>query len=413
MSQLIERLRAGTRRMRAVVLPASLAVATALAIGACGSSSSSSSSSSSGGSVTNASNASASTHTSGSYVIGTSIPLTGPAAAYGASMQRGVLMAVDQINSSGGIDGKKLNAKFVDIQGDAAGGVQAYNQLVANHAFAVNTCFLAVSHAQAAQAQRTHVPVLGPCLGENSLLNLQWFYNVVPTVDQEIATLSQYAHAQGISDISVLVDQVNYPTTQSSYSSMWQKLGGKSAHVVIIGQGTSDPTPQITQALSNHPQALMVLAVGTLGQTIVQKLAAQGVSIPMYGNVAAGGYAQQIQSGKLNFAYTSGIYNYAAQWKAVKQKLYPSVTPELWDGSFYTSTMIAAQALKTAIQKGYGSDGAAVQKVLSDPSQSYTGCCGSFQFAAGHSAPGQFAVMHSSGGSPFKQVAKLSVASAG
>lgn len=303
-------------------------------------------------------------------------------------MQRGVQMAVSQINSTGGINGKKLVAKFADIQGDAAGGVEAYNQLAADGAFAVNTCFLAVSHAQAAQAVRTKVPVLGPCLGENTLLGLQWFYNVVPTVDQEIATLSKYVRSQGISNIALLVDQANYPTTQSSYSTLWKSLGGKSATVVIIGQGTTDPTPQITQALNTHPQALMVLAVGTLGQTIVQKLSAQGVSIPMYGNVASGAYAPQIQSGKLNWAYTNGVYNYSSEWKAAKQKLYPSVTPELWDGSFYTSTMVAAQALETAIKKGYGSNGAAVQKVLSDPSQTYTGCCGTFQFAARHSAPG-------------------------
>ena len=400
-----------TRNLTRTAMCACLAGVVVLALVACGSSSSSSAGASSGATAS-ASNAS-STSSSGSYVIGTSIPLTGPAAAYGASMQRGVLMAVNQINSSGGINGKKLSAKFIDIQGDAAGGVTAYNQLAANHAFAVNTCFLAVSHAQAAQAVRTHVPVLGPCLGENTLLGLPWFYNIVPTVDQEIATLSKYVRSQGISDISLLVDQANYPTTQSSYSALWQQLGGKSAHVTIIAQGTTDPTPQITQALSTHPHALMVLAVGTLGQTVVQKLAAQGVSIPMYGNVASGAYAQQIQSGKLNWAYTNGIYNYSPEWKAVKQKLYPTVTPELWDGSFYTSTMVAVQALERAIKQGYGSDGAAVQKVLSDSSQSYTGCCGTFQFAAKHSAPGAFAVLHSSSGSPFKQVAVLNVASAG
>ena len=207
----------------------------------------------------------------------------------------------------------------------------------------------------------------------------------------------------------VLVDQANYPTTQSSFSKTWQQLGGKSAHVVLMAQGTTDPTPQITQALSTHPQALMVLAVGTLGQTVVQKLAAQGASMPMFGNVASGAYTKQIQDGKLDWAYTSGVYNYSPEWKAVQKKLYPNVMPQLWDGSFYTATMVAAQALKTAISKGYGSDGAAVQKVLSDLSQTYTGCCGTFQFAAGHSAPGEFAVLHSSGGSPFKQVAKLQV----
>ena len=173
----------------------------------------------------------------------------------------------------------------------------------------------------------------------------------------------------------------------------------------LIAQGTTDPTSQITQALSSHPQALMVLAVGTLGQTIVQKLAAQGASMPMFSNVASGAYTKQIQDGKLDSAYTAGVYSYSPEWKAVQKKLYPKGHAGTLGRELLHRDDDGRPSARDRDQQGYGSDGAAVQKVLSEPSQSYTGCCGRFAFAAGHSAPGEFAVMHSSGGSAFKQVA--------
>ena len=340
-------------------------------------------------------------------VIAADLPLTGAAAAYGVSMQRGVQLAVDQVNATGGIDGKKLTIDSQDTAtADSAAGVTAYQQNVAAGAFAVNTCFLQNSAAQAAQAERSYVPVTSGCLGDNTLVGLPWFYNVTPTVDQEIQVLLNYAHSNGINKISAVIDQANYDTTQQSLSADWKKTGATgSATGVLIPPGTTDPTPQIQQALATKPQALVVLAVGTLGETVVTDLGSQSVSIPLYGNIAIGAYAPAVQKAKLNMTYTNSLVQTTSQWNALFKKYYPGVTPELWDSSFYTSTMVMVEALETAIKDGYGDNGAAVQKALSNPNAAYSGAGGTFKFGADHTAPGVFQVLHSSNGSPFTQVA--------
>jgi len=341
------------------------------------------------------------------FVIGADLPLTGPAAAYGASMQRGVQLAVDYVNSTGGIDGKKLVVDSQDTAtADSAAAVTAYQQNVAAGSFAVNTCFLQNSAAQAAQAKRSNVPVTSGCLGDNTLVGLPWFYNVTPTVDQEIQVLLDYAHSQGINRISAVIDQANYDTTPASLSAGWKKAGASGpANGVLIPPGTTDPTPQIQQALATKPQALVLLAVGTLGQTVVTDLGSQGVTIPIYGNIAVGAYAQAVQKAKLNMTYTNSLVKTTSQWQALFKKYYPKTTPELWDSSFYTSTMIMVEALKAAIKAGYGMDGSAVQKALGMPNAVYSGAGGVFKFGPGHTAPGVFQVLHSSNGSAFAQVA--------
>jgi len=62
--------------------------------------------------------------------IGIAGPNTGPVAEYGAMQFRGALMAVDQINAKGGVDGKKLEAVTYDDACDPKQAVAVANKVV-------------------------------------------------------------------------------------------------------------------------------------------------------------------------------------------------------------------------------------------------------------------------------------------
>ncbi|MBI3035581.1 ABC transporter substrate-binding protein [Candidatus Woesearchaeota archaeon] len=66
----------------------------------------------------------------GSYKIGVMLPLTGDAAAYGLSEQRGIKIALDEINSKGGVNGKKLEAIYEDSKCNPKDGNAAAQKLV-------------------------------------------------------------------------------------------------------------------------------------------------------------------------------------------------------------------------------------------------------------------------------------------
>ena len=51
-------------------------------------------------------------------LIGVSGPLTGPNAQYGAQWKKGFDLALEEINGSGGIDGRPLAYQFEDSQSD-------------------------------------------------------------------------------------------------------------------------------------------------------------------------------------------------------------------------------------------------------------------------------------------------------
>jgi branched-chain amino acid transport system substrate-binding protein len=62
--------------------------------------------------------------------VGALLALTGSGANYGKSLQQGIELAKEQINSDGGIRGVPLQIIYEDSQGDAKTGVSAFNKLV-------------------------------------------------------------------------------------------------------------------------------------------------------------------------------------------------------------------------------------------------------------------------------------------
>ena len=66
----------------------------------------------------------------GSYKIGVMLALTGDAAAYGLPEQQAIKIAIDEINSKGGINGKKLVPIYEDGKCNPKDGNSAAQKLI-------------------------------------------------------------------------------------------------------------------------------------------------------------------------------------------------------------------------------------------------------------------------------------------
>jgi branched-chain amino acid transport system substrate-binding protein len=61
--------------------------------------------------------------------VGAILPLTGNMAPYGLSVKRGIDLAVEEVNASGGINGRRLEIVYEDSKSDPRTGVSAFNKL--------------------------------------------------------------------------------------------------------------------------------------------------------------------------------------------------------------------------------------------------------------------------------------------
>ena len=65
--------------------------------------------------------------------IGALVPLTKKGASYGVQIRAAMEVAVEEINATGGIDGRKLHMILLDSEGDNARGLQQTRKLINKH----------------------------------------------------------------------------------------------------------------------------------------------------------------------------------------------------------------------------------------------------------------------------------------
>ena len=94
--------------------------------------------------------------------IGATLPPTGDAAVWGKNTQKGIELALAEINAAGGVLGRKLQVVYEDTQALAREGVSAYRKLVATRRLPViiDDSVSSVTLAMAPLAQKDNVVVL-------------------------------------------------------------------------------------------------------------------------------------------------------------------------------------------------------------------------------------------------------------
>ena len=98
-------------------------------------------------------------------LIGYLPALTGPSSSTGIGINRGVQMAVQEINAAGGIDGRQIELISRDTQSDPTKAVNGAAELTRGHK--VNVVFGPINSGEAIAVvpmlARNNVPQLHPC----------------------------------------------------------------------------------------------------------------------------------------------------------------------------------------------------------------------------------------------------------
>jgi branched-chain amino acid transport system substrate-binding protein len=153
-------------------------------------------------------------------------------------VQKGMEVAVKQINSKGGIDGKaKIKLDIRDMKADPALGATVVQELVeAGADFIVTTCDTDVSLPGAQIAAKNSIPVMSSCgadaAGPAKVPDGFGFLNVPGTLSQG-AALAEYADKEGFRTayIHLSKDEGYTQTLAEAFASRLRDLGGE-----IVGE---------------------------------------------------------------------------------------------------------------------------------------------------------------------------------
>ena len=241
----------------------------ALMAAACGSGSSASSNST-------ASTAAAKTPVN----IGVEVALTGGAAPYGVGYERGIELAIKDINAAGGLPGGAVLVPKVVDQGDASTAVTEFENLVDQYhtpvVIGVNSSTIV---PMVPVAKRLKSVLIGPAAGTDALNGLggDFVYRMTPSDNADGLTVALFLKSKGLPDtVAVQEGGTIYSSPVAAFQSAYGHFGGKVTQVVSVLHGESSYATQADQVVAANPKWVFVAAGLNTGTSFIKALKAAG-----------------------------------------------------------------------------------------------------------------------------------------
>ena len=259
--------------------------ATALFIAGCGSSSSSHSSPSASQSRVSQSSASA----KGPIPIGVLTSITGLFAPWGLEARDGMQFAINQINSSGGVDGRKFQLFVADDQSQPAGGIDAFKRLTEqDHVIAIGGVIDSdVGVATARLAEAAQIPYFMSKAGASEILTTSsryTFRTCLPAAQEISGAYIEYAASKGLTRVGAInADYAWGQAIGSGIQTASSQYPSVKVKTEVAPVDTTDFTTYLRGLSAENPQLIMATGHPPGTPPIVVQSQKLGLNVPVTG----------------------------------------------------------------------------------------------------------------------------------
>jgi branched-chain amino acid transport system substrate-binding protein len=215
--------------------------------------------------------------------------LTGRAAGLGTSGRDGFLLAIEQANAGGGINGRRIEPVISDNRMEQGTATATLKELIGRKVVAVigpMTSQIAVTVVPVANS--AGVPMISPTVSTNQLSGLEdYFLRVYYSNAQAAALLAQHlAKQQPKPRIIAIYDLGNRAYTEDwlrDFKARYQQSGGQLIEAIPFEiKGDTLFGKLAEQALAAKPDGILLLANSIDSAMLAQQLHKRGDSIPLY-----------------------------------------------------------------------------------------------------------------------------------
>jgi branched-chain amino acid transport system substrate-binding protein len=316
--------------------------------------------------------------------IGWLSSLTGPLSSAAIAENQGVQFAVDEINASGGVDGRKLELVTRDTSGEPTKAVNLAKQL----AFVDKVDFI-IGPVNSGESLAT-VPIVAKAGIPNliigtidELVDAQKFplaFRAINTNRQWIEAANDYAlNVLGKKKIAVIGDTSGYGTASSKVAqNLLEKVGVKPVYLALVDPNKTDLTDELSKAKAAGAEVIMPWSAATgLLARLFNTRGDMGWDVPIVGHPAMMAPPVRPLLNKPEYwrnafaaGYISTTYDAKGKLPPRTQVLMDKIRPKLGKGEIdfmfwwialgYDTVRIVEHAVKTA----GSTDAAAIGKVL-------------------------------------------------
>ncbi len=242
-------------------------------------------------------------------LIGAIVSLEGPAASYGASIWRGIQVAVDQVNAAGGVDvgGNgtlvPLRVEMRDAKSDPQIGLQVAQELIDMGIPAViGSDSSGVTLAIADLFQESEVVLISPSTSTPALNNKgSYIYRNYPSDELEAINLATPIYnVAGLHDVDIISSQSDFGLgIKRTFIERFRMLGGRVGQQVSFPAEAADLSTHVEDLLEGEAEAIYVAGYSSETATAATAIRNAGIELPLFGTgailpdelVAAGGDA--------------------------------------------------------------------------------------------------------------------------
>ena len=226
--------------------------------------------------------------------IGVSGPFTGGSSPMGESMLNGILLATEEINNIGGINGKRIELVVRDDEAKPEVGAKIAEELVKSKVVAtigiVNT---GVGLASIDAYQNARIPLMIAVSTGTSLTRKyappaapeNYIFRVAPTLDLEAKVVAADLKRKGLNNVAVLADTTAYG--EAGLKAFVEQAAAAGVKVVSEERfkiGDQDMSAQVRQAKASDAQAIVVWGIGPELAAIAHNKDAAGWKVPLLGS---------------------------------------------------------------------------------------------------------------------------------
>jgi branched-chain amino acid transport system substrate-binding protein len=195
--------------------------------------------------------------------IGVLGPLSGPYAASGTEIVNTALLAVDDVNSHGGVSGHKLEVVSADDQCDAQVGAQAAQKLVNEGAvaFVGGYCSSATLAEMTILQRNGNLPYVAVASSNPLLVNSGWtdIFQIGQNDELDGPVMANYfTQVLNVHKLAILHDNTTYPLSLANYvKAAAIKLGITVVFFNALTPGQKDYSSVLTKVASTGAEALL------------------------------------------------------------------------------------------------------------------------------------------------------------
>ena len=215
--------------------------------------------------------------------------LTGRAAGLGTSGRNGFLLAIEQANEAGGINGRRIEAVIGDDRMDPGQAATTLQELYRQQVVAVvGPMTSQIAIAVAPEANRARVPMISPTVSTNQLSGQDdYFLRVYYNNTQAAGMLADYlASSPKKPRMAAIYDLANRAYTEDwlkDFRQLYGKWGGEVLAAVPFDSTQGIVFGKIVdQALQKNPEGILFLASAVDSAMLAQQLAKRGIKVPIF-----------------------------------------------------------------------------------------------------------------------------------